>query len=288
MRKKSVLLLASVLLAVLLASGVALAADVSCPNRGYGKCVGTTGDDTMTGSDRYDKMYAYTGNDTLYGRGYSDFLQGDGGNDVLRGEAGNDTMYGDTRDPSSVVRGSDRLQGGESDDTLYGGPGNDSMLGGPGNDTISGIVTGGALSISNYDIIHGDDGNDVIKGGYRGELYGDAGEDDVGAPGGNATANGGLGNDQVSGGACIRNSTPDVSGGAGQDFFGGFTGCASTNSTVTYRAVDGEQDTISCYENVVEIVRADRLDTFNEDTSSSGEPAGSAGRQFCDTLTIAE
>ena len=82
------LLLATMALGLILAGGVALAANpIACPG---GLCEGTTGNDEMTGTSETDYMYAKEGNDTLRGLGKFDDLRGGPGNDDLDGGAGND------------------------------------------------------------------------------------------------------------------------------------------------------------------------------------------------------
>jgi Ca2+-binding RTX toxin-like protein len=90
---RGTLLLVSMTLALLLASGVALAEygggggieynTVRCDG---GKCEGTTNDDRMVGTDRRDILYAFKGSDLLFGNGGSDDLYGFLGYDQLRAE----------------------------------------------------------------------------------------------------------------------------------------------------------------------------------------------------------
>src|SRR5262245_29371276 len=72
-----------------------------------------------------------TGNDTLTGTNDADFIYGgpnsfnsppEFGADTLNGGYGNDILYG--------FGGDDHLQGGPGQDTLQGGLGNDSIVGG--------------------------------------------------------------------------------------------------------------------------------------------------------------
>ena len=106
--RRATLLLASMTLAVLLASGVALAVTKQCkdydPNTNAGICYGTKYRDTLKGTENSNKMYARGKGDTLKGFGSDDYLFGQGGND--------------------------KLFGGESNDELYGGPGSDTLDGG--------------------------------------------------------------------------------------------------------------------------------------------------------------
>jgi Ca2+-binding RTX toxin-like protein len=73
--RKTVLLAASMTLAVVLASGVALAANVQ----------GTGDDDVLYGTDSRDTIIPFGGDDTVYALD---------GNDDVRHSFGNDTIYG--------------------------------------------------------------------------------------------------------------------------------------------------------------------------------------------------
>lgn len=83
--------------------------------------VGTSGNDTLTGT---------AGRDIICGLGGNDTLKGGGGRDLLIGGAGNDTLYGGT--------GNDQLLGGSGSDSLYGGTGKDRLDGGSGPDKCFG------------------------------------------------------------------------------------------------------------------------------------------------------
>lgn len=113
---RTIISLTSVCTSVLLACGIALAADVPC---GGGYCEGTTGDDKMSGSTSGDQMYGIGANDTMYGGDGADSMWGDWHQVIDPGEPGSDTMYGGN--------GPDRLQGDERTDTLKGGRGNDRI-----------------------------------------------------------------------------------------------------------------------------------------------------------------
>src|SRR5829696_1686877 len=114
MMRRTILMVATVALTVLVASGVALAVTK----------IGGPGPDTLRGTNRADN---------LLGRGGNDVLLGLGGSDNLLGEEGKDWVLGGNEvNP----------QGG--DKNLLGGPGNDGfrefsrdvLSGGSGNDVI--------------------------------------------------------------------------------------------------------------------------------------------------------
>jgi Ca2+-binding RTX toxin-like protein len=96
--RKTILLSATMALAVLLASGVALAANVQ----------GTGGDDVLYGTGSRDTIIPFGGDDTVYALA---------DNDDVRHSFGNDTIYGGADD--------DTLRGGRGSDVIYGGPGRD-------------------------------------------------------------------------------------------------------------------------------------------------------------------
>jgi hypothetical protein len=72
--RRTILLLASIALGVLLACGVALAAEITCAPR-VGNCVGTNNDDTMTGTADWDDIYARRGDDIVKGLGALDLIR---------------------------------------------------------------------------------------------------------------------------------------------------------------------------------------------------------------------
>ena len=85
--RRIVLLLASMTLAVLLFSGVALAAYVVvCPTGPGGLCEGTAEDDNMDGTPDSDKMYGMGGIDEINGLASGDELTGGDGDDTLNGD----------------------------------------------------------------------------------------------------------------------------------------------------------------------------------------------------------
>ena len=113
--------------ALVVASGVALAAVVNCPTGANGLCVGTDNDDTLYGTAQDDDMHGLKGRDTLTAAAGFDQLRGERGEDALNGEADNDTLIGG-RDP-------DALDGGADDDTYV-------FANGWGKDTLSDATPG--------------------------------------------------------------------------------------------------------------------------------------------------
>src|SRR5215218_2887484 len=133
--------------------------------------VGTTGNNTHTGSGAADYMYGDAGNDTFSGLGGIDFLRGSvggdrlyggSGNDFLDGGENNDTLRGDDGNDILVgLTGNDSLDGGAGNDNLFGGPGRDILTGGSGADKFTFISTADSPSsahdqITDFSLSSGD------------------------------------------------------------------------------------------------------------------------------------
>ena len=119
MRKTGLLMLATMGLAALLASGLALAAPkggntityIDCNLVGSTSCQGTSGPDIIYGTESSDVIIPYAGNDKVYARGGNDevrhgygddYIEGGPGADTLRGGFDRDTIYGNTPRTSDV------------------------------------------------------------------------------------------------------------------------------------------------------------------------------------------
>src|SRR3954451_17556888 len=107
--RRAILLLTAMVMALGLASSVAMAQVVTCPTGANGLCVGTNNDDTLNGTASDDDMSGLKGQDTLNAAAGFDTLRGGRGGDTLKGEADNDTLTGGP--------GPDALNGGAQDDT---------------------------------------------------------------------------------------------------------------------------------------------------------------------------
>jgi Ca2+-binding RTX toxin-like protein len=134
--RRVTLMLTAMALALLLASGVALAVTK----------IGTNGPDTLRGTN---------GNDNLLGRGGNDRLFALNGRDNLSGGPGNDWV--DTH-PTGIRSGDKNLEGGPGNDIVVGGSGSDNVLGDKGND----LLIDGSLREFSLDKVSGGDGNDVF------------------------------------------------------------------------------------------------------------------------------
>ena len=163
--RRTVLLLASVGAALLVAGGAAMAASINCPNASGGYCNGTSAGDGMYGTANVDRMYGLGGADLMYGYGSGDYMYG---GDKMRGGNGADTMRGEG--------GGDALYGEGGDDTIGGGPGNDIVQGGYGNDTLNTGTGSDRVNAQDgqkdfitcidgaNDVVYHDPGLDVLKG----------------------------------------------------------------------------------------------------------------------------
>ena len=168
--RRTILLLATMALTLLVASGVALAVNK----------IGTDGPDTLRGTNGADNLLGNGGKDVLFALG--------GNNDNLVGGPGKDWVFGGTKR---------RPLGG--DKTLVGGPRNDGVQGGLGADTL--------LGNSGDDFVHGDNGPDraVVGGEGRDNIDGGTGPDRMlGEGGGDLLVDGPIGeaskDDVLSGG----------------------------------------------------------------------------------------
>jgi len=135
--RRTILLLATMALTLLVASGVALAVTK----------IGTNGPDTLKGTN---------GDDNLIGKGGNDELYALGGNDNLLGGPGKDLVFGGNKE--RPLGGDKNLVGGRGNDLVGSGFGSDRILGEAGND----FMGDADLRESSKDIFSGGAGNDVI------------------------------------------------------------------------------------------------------------------------------
>lgn len=106
---------------------------------------GTGKRDRLMGTNKQDILNGRGGNDVLIGKGQGDRLVGGNGKDRLNGNSGKDTLLGG--------KGSDRLKGGGGDDELNGGQGKDTYIGGSGKDTIVLRLGDGSTDLQKADIV---------------------------------------------------------------------------------------------------------------------------------------
>jgi Ca2+-binding RTX toxin-like protein len=128
--RRTMMLVAAMGLALVLAAGVALAQPYGDQGPGVNKpcasaCNGTTYPDTLIGSDAPNLIHGLGGNESPTS---GDYIAGHGGDDTLYGEAGGDKIEGGN--------GADRIYGGPGQNLLIGGTGLDRIYGGSGSETI--------------------------------------------------------------------------------------------------------------------------------------------------------
>jgi len=135
--RRTILLLATMALTLLVASGVALAVNK----------IGTDGPDTLSGTNSNDNLLGLGGNDDLFSLA---------GNDNLLGGPGKDIVYGG--DENRLSGGNKNMVGGSGNDSVIGGRGSDNVWGEEGND----LVADGPEREFATDNVSGGDGNDVV------------------------------------------------------------------------------------------------------------------------------
>jgi Ca2+-binding RTX toxin-like protein len=233
-KRRAILSLTTMVTALLVGSGVALAANVIlCPGGG---CPGTTGHDAMTGTSGTDYLYADEGNDTLRGLGAFDDLRGEEGNDDLNGGGGNDQY-----NFSEVNWGADRISADSSgaEDWLIfhiaSGAVTVDLIPSPNrNEVSSGTNKINFAQMVVIEWVQGGPDSDTIKGNdARNYLSG---------AGGNDTLAGRKGNDRLVGDIVEfgNNGNDILNGGPGRDILNGGPG------NDTFFAKDGEADVITC------------------------------------------
>jgi len=117
--KRTMLLIASMMLALLVAAGVALAQD------GVSKVCNTN----CRGTDRDDHLSGTSKRNVIKGRNGADQIEGNGAKDTLNGNLGSDAVYGGN--------GEDKLYGGGNDDYMQAGIKSDYISTGSGNDVVA-------------------------------------------------------------------------------------------------------------------------------------------------------
>jgi Ca2+-binding RTX toxin-like protein len=190
--RRILVLLATMVMGVLLASGVALAANITCPQVG-GTCTGTANNDQITGSLLDDQIQALGGRDEVNARSGDDEVDGGRGSDDIFGRLGGDLLIG----------------GGGPDD-INGGRGTSDASDPPGAFPcfMSDPDTGFQAFIEGDQFLRGGDGNDGLDGGIDSDfLRGDAGRNVLSGNGGadclrfdgdaNERASGGDGDDII-------------------------------------------------------------------------------------------
>lgn len=198
---------------------------------------GTTGVDSLWGSQAADVITGFDGNDSQYGQAGDDRLDGGNGRDYLDGDDGNDTILGGAETDHLVGRaGIDHLNGGDGQDYIEGGAGADVLNGGDTstlnylsyrNSTAVTVnlethtASGGEAtgdSFVNFWNIDGSAYGDTLTGNSdTNMLYGAAGSDSLNAGAGYDYLYGQDGNDVMRGGAGSTYLGDTLDGGSGID-----------------------------------------------------------------------
>jgi Ca2+-binding RTX toxin-like protein len=125
--RRTIALLTTMVLTLLVATSVAMAVTKTCSYSG--NCYGTADPDRLYGGEGNNKIYGKSGDDGLFGNSGEDDLYGDSGAPGAPNggpHGGDDYMNGGSD--------FDRLYGGSGDDRMYGGDGPDLYVGEGGND----------------------------------------------------------------------------------------------------------------------------------------------------------
>ncbi|AKE63138.1 Alkaline phosphatase [Microcystis aeruginosa NIES-2549] len=242
---------------------------------------GGLGNDNITGGKAYDNLHGGEGNDTLDGGDGRDGLYGEEGDDYLQGGTDNDNpdywngnwqvggLYGGA--------GNDTLDGGDGDDYLDPGEGIDSVIGGAGNDQVLLNYSSdtNSLTINYTDANNGTVSNgETIKEIESFNLYLGSGNDTVNlsAATGVIYAEGGLGNDNITGGKAYDNlhgeaGNDTLDPGLGSDYADGGTETDtlkvdyfSLSTNITSTVPNNGGGTISTTGNSVNYVNIEKFD----------------------------
>ena len=116
---------------------------------GLANLIGTTGDDTLAGTNAAEYLLGRAGNDVLSGGSGNDVLDGGIGNDNLSGGSGNDVLYGGA--------GNDQLSGGSGADVFRWTLADRGSPGAAANDTVADFTTGpGGDTLNLADLLIGE------------------------------------------------------------------------------------------------------------------------------------
>ena len=137
--RRTILMVTTIALSLLLASGVALAVNK----------IGTNGPDTLRGTNADDHLVGLGGNDQLFAFRGDDSLLGGSGKDMLWARTSSGDSYG----------GHKTMLGGSGNDFVYGGKVSDNIVGGGGKDYL---FEGAEPDVAKPDILSAGDGNDAV------------------------------------------------------------------------------------------------------------------------------
>jgi Ca2+-binding RTX toxin-like protein len=258
MRRRAVLLITAVAVALVAVSGVTLAKDITCPTGpGTDQCMGTSRDDTMTGTGQDDDMDGLGGQDTLLALDGDDVLKGGAGEDSLSGGNNDDTYafsadWGADRIPADgegAGRGTDKL---DFSSPLLLQPLDIDLVPSANRDEVYSVYSGAGtlnfpatVEIENVtggtfrDVVRGNDVNNHLSGGAGNDsLYGRGGDDHlIGGPGADALV-GGAGDDDLEGNLGVDTGVDTV--------YGDNPGVPTETGDDEIDVKDGLKDTVDC------------------------------------------
>jgi len=143
--RRTILLVATMALTLLVASGVALAV-TKIGGPGPDTLRGTNGDDNLLGKGGNDRLFSLAGHDTLLG--------GEGKDVVFGGK-----IVGRCCDDNDYSGGDKNLAGGPGNDEVDGSRGSDNIVGGGGNDFL---FEGAEPDVAMPDNLSAGAGNDAV------------------------------------------------------------------------------------------------------------------------------
>lgn len=204
-----------------------LGVNINLTNSGASQAIGSTGNDTLTGTGADEWLIGGAGSDKFAAGDGADLLVIDANDNLQDIDAGagidtviiaddrgvflnlaqtkTEVVYGGYGDDVLIGGGSDNyfIDGADGDDLIVGGNADDVLSGADGEDVIQGskgddLIRGGR----DKDQLFGGEGNDVLDGGLGNDIVkGESGNDVIIASGGMDTVDGGSGTDllQLSG-----------------------------------------------------------------------------------------
>lgn len=146
------------------------------PEGDFNNITGTTGNDTLFGSNGDDIIIGLDGNDQIFGSVGNDIIDGGPGTDTLTYSGALNAHIDIT---AGTVSGNGFVDTFSNIEFFFFSSGSVNITGGPGNETFGGSVLDDFIDgADGNDVISGNNGNDIISGGLGDdELFGGDGND---------------------------------------------------------------------------------------------------------------
>lgn len=195
--------------------------------------IGSTGNDTIRGSDQRDELFGTDGNDILNGGLGNDLMSGGTGSDratYINSAAGLTVNLSDSTQNTGEATGDtynsvENLTGSDFNDNLTGTTGTNSIIAGAGNDIVIGLA--------GNDNLFGQDGNDILNGGLGADaLNGGADSDRVTYETAAAAVIASLSSPAGNTGEAAGDTYTSIENLTGSAFNDTLTGSAGTNSII--------------------------------------------------------